>query len=166
MRRYVKEVSKATSKAPNTNDIRWHYAITLVSMMGNVCSMLEHSSTHMIRSTMPIRALVQGFRAHAAICLGSVHGNFQSFQYERHTLALSNHISIMDRRCSLPASALIYAYDTFDDANSSISTRFQGTCGDMSRKCPWQLPKLTIRTAYVGTKQSHWYQWWAMFVPC
>ena len=151
MRRYVKDVSKVASKAPNTNDIRWHYAITLVLMMGNVYSMLEHSSTHMIRSTMPIRALLQGFRAHAAICQGSLHGNFHSSQYEQHTLALSSHISINEVQCLLHARALIYAYDTFDDANSSFSARFQGTCGDMSRKRPRQLPNLPIRTTYVGT---------------
>ena len=135
-------------------------------MMGNVCAMLEHSSTHMIRSTMQFRALVQGCRAHAAICQGSVHGNFQSCQYKRHTLPLNNHIGINDGQCLLHARALIYAYDTFDDANLSFSIRFQGTCGDMSRKCPRQLPKLPIRTTYVGTTQSQWYQWWTMFVAC
>ena len=116
----------ATSKASNTNGIRWYYAVTLVSMMGNVCSMLEHSSTHMIRSTMPIRALVQGSRAHAAICQGSVQGNLQSCQYERHTCTLSNRIGINDGRCLFHARALIYAYETFDDTNSSFTARFQG----------------------------------------
>ena len=156
----------ATSEAPNANGIRMHYALSLVSMMGNVCCMLEHSSTHMIRSTMQIRALVQGFRAHAAICQGSVHGNFQSFQYERHTLTLSNHIVINDRQILTHAGALIFAYDTFDDANSSFSARIQGTCGDMSRKCPWQLPKLPIPSFYVAAKHVFCYLCRPIFLPC
>ena len=148
----------ATSNAPNLDGIRGHYAVRLVPMMGHVLQIIKHSSMHMIRSTMRIRALVQGFRAHAAICQGSVQGNFQSSQYERHTLALRSHIGINDGQCLFHARALIYAYDTFDDANSSFSARFQGTCGDMSWKCTCQLPKLPIRTTYVGTTQSHCYQ--------
>jgi len=128
--------------------------------------MLEHSSTHMIHSTMAIGASVQGSREHAAICQESVHGKFQRSQEGWHPWTLSNHDGINDEQCLCHARALIYTYDMFDDGNLSFSTRFKGTCGDMSRKCSWHVPTPPIRMASVNIKQSWWYQSWAMFVSC